>query len=201
MTGTGRTGTGMTSGVRLYWLPLGAGGHSVRWNGRIFEALVARHEHRTRCDLYHSALEVTLDDEVVVIEMAPVWSGDTDDHAGVVVGPVGARLLGRSALFRYEVRRWHGGTIPDADEAVESPVALPYDAARARLLLDLVPEVPALTWGRDELHLGEMWNSNSVVSWLLARTGHPVHELAPPAGGRAPGWHAGLALAALPDHP
>lgn len=23
--------------IELSWLPLGAGGHSVRWNGRIFE--------------------------------------------------------------------------------------------------------------------------------------------------------------------
>ena len=30
------------SSVDLYWLPLGAGGHCVRINGRIFEALSAR---------------------------------------------------------------------------------------------------------------------------------------------------------------
>jgi hypothetical protein len=42
----------------LYWLPLGAGGHSVRFNGRVYEALVARMERRSRCDLYHSAVEV-----------------------------------------------------------------------------------------------------------------------------------------------
>jgi hypothetical protein len=29
------------TGVDLYWLPLGAGGHSVRLNGRIFEAATA----------------------------------------------------------------------------------------------------------------------------------------------------------------
>jgi hypothetical protein len=29
-------------GVDLYWLPLGAGGHSVRLNGRVFEAVAAR---------------------------------------------------------------------------------------------------------------------------------------------------------------
>lgn len=23
--------------IDLYWLPLGAGGHSVRWNGRLYE--------------------------------------------------------------------------------------------------------------------------------------------------------------------
>ncbi len=48
----------MNGGVDLYWLPLGAGGHSVRFNGRVYEALVATVERRTRCDLYHSALEV-----------------------------------------------------------------------------------------------------------------------------------------------
>src|SRR5205807_9219102 len=48
---------GATSGsVDLYWLPLGAGGHSVRLNGRIFEAVAARLERRSPCDLYHSAL-------------------------------------------------------------------------------------------------------------------------------------------------
>jgi hypothetical protein len=29
-------------GVELYWLPLGAGGHSVRLNGGVFEAVAAR---------------------------------------------------------------------------------------------------------------------------------------------------------------
>jgi hypothetical protein len=40
-----------------------------------------------------------------------------------------------------------------------------------------------------------MWNSNSVVSWALARTGRHMRDIAPPHRGRAPGWHAGLALA------
>ena len=34
-------------GVDLYWLPLGAGGHSVRLNGLVFEAVVARLERRS----------------------------------------------------------------------------------------------------------------------------------------------------------
>jgi hypothetical protein len=45
-------------GVDLYWLPLGAGGRSVRLNGRVFEAVAARLEKRTTKDLYHSALEI-----------------------------------------------------------------------------------------------------------------------------------------------
>ena len=36
----------------LYWIPLGAGGNSVRFNGRIYEAIKAAREHRLRCDLY-----------------------------------------------------------------------------------------------------------------------------------------------------
>ena len=52
-----------------------------------------------------------------------------------------------------------------------------------------------MTWGRDELGTGDMWNSNSLVAWLLARSGHEVSGLEPPGGGRAPGWSAGLVVA------
>jgi hypothetical protein len=47
-------------------------------------------------------------------------------------------------------------------------------------------------WGRDELHAGEMWNSNSVIAWLIARTGLEAEAIEPPPAGRAPGWNAGL---------
>jgi hypothetical protein len=40
-----------------------------------------------------------------------------------------------------------------------------------------------------------MWNSNSVIAWLLARSGLPTDVIRPPAGGRAPGWQAGLVMA------
>jgi hypothetical protein len=62
-------------------------------------------------------------------------------------------------------------------------------------LLALVRCLPSPVWGRDELGTGEMWNSNSVIAWLLARSGLPVDAIRPPAGGRAPGWQAGLAVA------
>jgi hypothetical protein len=52
------------------------------------------------------------------------------------------------------------------------------------------------TWGRDEVRAGEMWNSNSLVSWLLVRAGVSTDSIGPPAGGRAPGWDAGLRVAA-----
>jgi hypothetical protein len=39
------------SAIDLYWLPLSAGGLSVRLNGLVFEALAARLQHRDRADL------------------------------------------------------------------------------------------------------------------------------------------------------
>lgn len=180
--------------VDLYWLPLGAGGHSVRLNGLAFEAVAARLQHRTRRDLYHSALEVQWGGERYVIEMAPVWNTSATERGVVAEGAVASRRLARWAAFRYEIRRWRGGRIPDVAEAVESPRRLGDDPACARCVLELVPEVPTLVWGRDERHTGEMWNSNSVVAWLLARAGIDVRGVRPPAGGRAPGWTAGLAV-------
>jgi hypothetical protein len=102
----------VTSSIDLYWLPLGAGGHSVRLNGRIFEAVAAGLDRRDRLDLYHSALEVALPEGRFVIEMAPVPPGDAAKRGVVAEGPVGARAAGRLRLFRYEVRRWREGVIP-----------------------------------------------------------------------------------------
>jgi hypothetical protein len=182
------------TGIDLYWLPLGAGGHSVRWNGRVFEWVAAALARRGRYDLYHSALQVRLPDGRFVIEQAPAWN-DVSQRGVVAGGAVGARALGRFRLFRYEVRLWREGTIPDVVEAVESPRLLSDDVERAHALLELVPLVPTPVWGRDELQAGEMWNSNSVISWLLARIGLGVGSVQPPAGGRAPGWQAGIAVA------
>jgi hypothetical protein len=195
MTTNTRPGT-PAARVLLYWLPLGAGGHVVRWNGRIYETIAARRAHRPAADLYHCALEVVLDGDRSVIEMAPVWSDHTADRGVVVEGPVGQPWLGRFAAFRYEIRRWNCGVIPDIAEAAGPPCLAGDDVARARQLLDLVPQAPPVTWGRDELRTGEMWNSNSLVAWLLARSGHSMAGIRPPLRGRAPGWQAGLVLAA-----
>jgi hypothetical protein len=183
------------AGVSLYWLPLGAGGHSVRLNGRLFEAVVALRERRRACDLYHAALEVQVPEGRFVGEQAPVRDRNGRGRGVVAEGAVGSRLAGRLRLFRYEIRCWRGGSIPDADEAVDSPRLLTDDPDAARRLLDLVPSVPTAVWGRDELHTGEMWNSNSIVAWLIASAGLPADSILPPAGGRAPGWRAGLTVA------
>ena len=177
----------------LYWLPLGAGGHSVRWNGRAFEAVAARLQHRSAAHLYHSALEVHLPAAGrFVIEQAPIPDSRGEEQGVVAEGPVGARWAGRSRIFRYEVRRWHDGVIPDVAEAVESPHRLTDDPRVAQRLWDSVPDLPTPVWGRDELGAGEMWNSNSIVSWLLVRSGLTIEAIQPPAGGRAPGWNAGI---------
>jgi len=87
------------------------------------------------------------------------------------------------------------GVIPDVAEAVESPRRLSDDPDHARRLLELVPQVPTPVWGRDELRAGEMWNSNSTISWLIARSQLDIDSVEPPRGGRAPGWRAGIVIA------
>jgi hypothetical protein len=183
-------------GVVLHWIPLGAGagGFVVRWSGRVYEVAAAALARRPRCHLFHSALEVTESGVTTTVEMAPVWT--TRGERGVVAeGPVGARFLGRWRWFRYEVRCWRGGSIPDIAAAVSSPVQVSSDADAAHTLLALVPQFPTCTWGRDELGAGDMWNSNSLVSWLLTRVGLDTTHVGLPAGGRAPGWNAGLTAA------
>jgi hypothetical protein len=182
--------------VELYWIPLGADGNpAVRWGGRLYELLSARRDHRPARRLFHSALVVRPDpDTAYAIEMAPVWSSREPERGVVVEGPVGLRWLGRSRMFRYEVRRWREGVIPDLGEAVGDPVVLDASEEQAHRLLALVPALPPLTWGLDESDTGDMWNSNSLVSWLLRSSGLPA-DLAPPEQGRAPGWAAGLAVA------
>jgi hypothetical protein len=188
------TGNG-TAAVDLYWLPLGAGGHFVRLNGRVFEAVTARLQRRPVCDLYHSALQVHLGADTYVIEQAPVPDLAGKRRGVVAEGAIGTRLAGRVRICRYEIRLWRGGDIPDIAEAVDSPRRLSDDEGCARDLLDTVPQVPTPVWGRDELGTGEMWNSNSVTAWIVSSCGLDAAPIKPPAGGRAPGWNAGLVVA------
>lgn len=127
--------------------------------------------------------------------MASVWSSSEPDRGVVCEGPVGLRWLGHSHFFRYEVRCWRGGIIPDIAEAVDSPQRLSNDPSQAEQVLSIAPAFPKATWGRDELNTGEMWNSNSLVAWLLACSEHDMQIIRPPEHGRAPGWSAGLVVA------
>lgn len=190
-----------TAAVDLYWLPLGAGGHSVRWNGRIYESVKARLDGRPPQALYHAALQVHSGGGAYVIEQTPVPDLNGASRGVVAEGPVGANWAGRFRLFRYEIRAWRGGSIPDVAEAVESPVRLSEDPAVARRVLEVAREIPTPVWGRDELRTGEMWNSNSVVAWILSRSGIGTAAIEPPQRGRAPGWRAGVVAAGRPRDP
>jgi len=180
--------------IELRWIPLGAGGHLVRWNGLAYEALKAFVERRPRRALFHSALEIVEDGERIVVEVTPI-PREPADRGVVGEGPVGMRWLGSMRWFRYEVRAWRGGEIPDARFAVGGPIVVSDDPEAVRRLLGALRELPLPVWGRDELRTGEMWNSNSVVSWLLARAGVDLEGIVPPAGGRSPGWDAGILVA------
>jgi hypothetical protein len=182
-------------GVELFWLPLGAGGFVVRRICLWYEARAARRDRRPAQPLFHSALRVTVGGSSYIVEMAPVWNLSVPQRGVVAEGAVGHGRLGRWRAFRYEVRCWAGGRIPDVAEAIDSPLRVADDTSAAVRVLELVPLVPPLTWGRDELQLGEMWNSNSLVAWLLAGSDIDVADVRPPLGGRAPGWEAGLRLA------
>lgn len=185
-----------TTGVDLYWIPVGAGGAwFVRLNGSVYRRIKGLQGGRRPLDLYHSALEVDLSEDRFVIEVAPIPDAHPESRGVVVEGPVGSRWISGFRIFRYEVRRWRNGVIPDVSEAVASPQRLSVDPHQARQLLDLVGRVPPLVWGRDQLGVGDMWNSNSVISWLLACTGLPIQGIQPPRGGWVPGWRAGIIMA------
>jgi hypothetical protein len=99
-------------------------------------------------------------------------------------------------VFRYEIRRCRNGVIADLASATGSPVPVSADSEVAQRLLDLARSVPTPVWGRGELRVGEMWNSNSVSSWLLPRGGIATQDLRPPHNGPPP---AGTRAERSPD--
>jgi hypothetical protein len=184
-------------GVELFWIPLGAGSRVpvVRWSGRLYERLQAQRDRRPPQPLFHAALRVWVDGTWTAIEMAPDWGRGAHDGPAALVGPVGLPILGRSRVFRYQVRCRERGVIPDLGSAVGGPTWLTERRDAAQRVLDAVATTPPATWGRDELHAGEMWNSNSLVALLLTRSGIAVDGIRPPHDGRAPGWDAGVVVA------
>jgi hypothetical protein len=161
--------------------------------------VASRLQRRPAYDLYHSALQIEVPGAKYVIEQAPVPDLSGEQRGVVAEGPVGARWAGRFRIFRYEIRLWRDGNIPDVAEAVDSPRRLTDDEHRARRILHLITQIPTPVWGRDELGTGEMWNSNSIIAWVIARSGLDTESIQPPPGGRAPGWRAGLEVARRQD--
>jgi hypothetical protein len=186
---------GAGAAVDLYWIPLGAGGHLVRVNGIVYEVISSLIQRRSRCDIYHAALEIVAPSGRFAVEMTPVPNGRGCERGVVAEGAVGTRSAGQLRILRYEIRRWRDGVIPDLGDAVASPVRISEDAALAQRVLGLLPSTPRPTWGRDELGTGEMWTCNSVMSWVLTRAGVDPDAIAFPPRARAPGWDAGVAVA------
>jgi hypothetical protein len=181
--------------VELAWLPLGSGGQVVAWNGRLYEALAAAWARRPRRALYHCALLVTSGPGRFVVELAPAADARGGGPGVVGAGPVGLAAAGRLRWLRYEVRCWRDGVLPDLADAVGGLRLLSTDPRVAAALLTAVRQVPLLVWGRRAPGTDEMWNSNSVIAWLLDRSGIDPDGVELPSGGRAPGWSAGVALA------
>ena len=177
-------------GVDLYWIPLGAGRRFVRFNDKVYEAITAYFQHRPRCDVYHSALAITVPAGRFMVEMTPI-PAMRSERGVVAEGPVGLHALGRFRIFRYEVRRWLDGLVPDLTDAVASPIRVTGDVNVALRVFDVLPQVPGRMWGRDELHAGEMWTCNSIISWALTAAGVDTAGIPLPAHARAPGWDAG----------
>ncbi len=192
-----------SASIDLYWIPLGFGGSGlVRFNGRVYERIAAWRQGRPTLRLLHTALRVEVPDGTFVVEtMWPMPDGRVEGRGVTVTAPVFFRPLGRWRLFRYEVRRWRDGVLPDADAALGGPHRVSASNEAARRLLDLVGAVPPLVWGRDERRTGEMWNSNSVIAWLLTSAGIEMETVRPPTGTRAPGWDAGVAVGRDGDRP
>lgn len=179
----------------LWWLPVGAGGHFVVHSSHWWEVVEAFREKRSPQPLFHAALEVFTGEANYVVEMTPAWGQTAEDRGVVATGPVGAEFLGRSRLFRYEVRCWRDGAIPDRDFAVGDASIIQLSFQEAKDMVARCAVVPTLTWGRDELGIGDMWNSNSLIAWLLQTGDIEANRFVPPDPGRAPGWMAGIAAA------
>ena len=181
--------------VELLWLPVGAETSRFQQASlRLWETIEAARTRRPRMALVHSALRVrTADGIAYAIELTPAFQ--RSPVPPVATGPVGMRILGRFELFRWALQCVPGGVFPDEQWATGEPFVRSTDCSTANAVLALAHEIPRYTWGRRRPGTGEMWTSDSVVSWLLLRAGIELDELGPPAGTRAPGWDAGIAVA------
>ena len=149
----------------------------MRLNGRIFEAVGRGLEQRDRVRPLPLRMVVRVPEGEFVIEQAPVGT-ERELAASSPKAPVGSRWARADSdlpLRDPPLARWRdpgrrrGGRQPAAADR-----GFPLRAGRARSCAN----VPMPVWGRDELGTGEMWNSNSVVAWLIARSGLAVDAVA-----------------------
>ena len=186
--------------VELYWMPVGAGTSRFQQASlRLWEAFEAARARRPRANLYHSALKLRTDGKTRTLELMPAFV--RVPAPPLRTGPVGLGVAGRTRLFRYQLVGLEADSLPDEEWATDSPQVLSKDEAMARRILQLASQTPAHTWGRRVRGTSEMWTSDSVVSWLLIRSGVDIAAIRIPGGGRAPGWIAGIELAARQPPP
>ncbi|MEO8540744.1 MAG: hypothetical protein ABI577_13475 [bacterium] len=178
--------------VDLYWLPVGAGKLSPprKWSLWLWEALDAATHRRARKRLLHAALKlVDLAGTTFTVELMPDFLPGTVPPA--MTGSVGFSAAGRWRFFRYRLSCEPVERLPDEEWAVQSPSRL-GDGNLANTILALAPTAPPYVWGLRAKGTREMWTSDSAISWLLIRAGVSLDGIGPPAGGRAPGWSAGI---------
>lgn len=84
--------------VDLYWIPLGAGGHLVRFNGIVLEAISSMIQRRPRRDIYHTALAIRTPSGPYTVEMTPVPNRRSWERGIVAQGSVGTRWAGRGTI-------------------------------------------------------------------------------------------------------
>ena len=193
----------------LYWLPLGAGGHSVRvqrphlrGGGRSPRCAAAAPSVTT------STTRRSTGDDAGGHPTQSRWSAakalvsaEAADHGAVAGGARGqppARPLGavsiRDPLLSVAARSQTSRRRLRAPAAADRRPC----SCSGGSVLELVPlrsDLRSGGWTRSQT--GEMWNSNSLVSWLLVSHRPDVGRADRlPVGGRAPGWQAGIAVAA-----
>jgi hypothetical protein len=141
-----RSATTCRATVDLHWIPLGAGGHSVRFNGKVFEAISSLIDGRPRCEIYHSALTIHVPDGFFTVEMTPIPDRRGWQRGVVAEGAVGSRWAGNLRIFRYEIRCWRDGVIPDLRFTPVRPARLTDMVPTAERILEVLPSVPRAVW-------------------------------------------------------
>ena len=182
-------------GVLLYWLPLGVG-----WPFRAAQRACLRGVQRQAfpsTTLRSVSLGVGDPNAIgyFTVDMTPVPNARPWERGVVAEGAVGTNWARPPRVFRYEVRLWGDGTIPDLRYAVRSPIRVDgrsrhHDCGRLPFASRGDPDL-----GCDELQAGEMWSCNSIISWVLTSAGANLDAFSVPLGGRAPGWQAGVTVA------
>ena len=185
--------------VDLYWIPLGAGGHSVRFNGRVFEAIeAARAAPAALRPLPRGARRRARTASATRSRSRPRRTRDEASRGVVATGAVGSRYAAPAAPVSLRGPLLARRVDPGSRLGASAGPAGSRRPAVARRLLDAGRGRAHAGLGPRRAGAGEMWNSNSMIAWSLSAAGLPTAAIRAPAGGRAPGWDAGLVVARRP---